>query len=137
MARQHGRTGLIELAGPTNVPIVVSFISAWTFNATKEKVDVTGMSDAQITMVVGLPAYGGTFDFFWDDSLITIQNAAAYQATNGIAYTVCIYPDGQLASARSIVGPAWIDYELSGGVKDAVKGKANFVAAPGTAWAVA
>ena len=129
MARWAGKTGLIELEGPGVAAVVVSYLSAWTIDATKDKIDVTAMSDSNKVRLMGLPDYSGTFDFVWDDTQFIIEAAAEYL---NAAYTLAIYPNGQISATHFWTGPAWIDYNVGGGVAEAVKGKVDWVA--GGSW---
>lgn len=126
MARWAGKSGLIELQGPGVAPVIVANLSTWSLNATKDKIDVTAFGDANVVRVLGFADIQGDFDAFWDDGNFQIQATAEYTSA---AYTLVIYPNGAIATAHYHTGPAWLDYSLSSGVKDAVKMKATWVAA--------
>ncbi len=131
MARFAGKSGLVELQGPGVAPVIVANLSTWSISYQKDKIDVTAMGDGNVTRVLGLPDVQGDFDAFWDDANFTVQAASEYTAA---PYTLVIYPNGLLATAHYHYGSAFVDYSLSSGVKDAVKMKSTWVAAPGTAW---
>ena len=69
MARRHGSKGqvMIDPAGGTAYTAVAA-LNAWTYDAAREKIDVTAFSDTNKQYVVGLPDVKGTFGGWFDDA---------------------------------------------------------------------
>lgn len=126
MARRAAKSGIVELQGPGGAAVIVAHVSEWTLDETKSKIDVTGMDDGNVVRVLGLPDVQGTLACWWDDANFFVQATADYVTA---AYTMAVYPIGQIDPTHYHIGAVWLDYNLSGGVTAAVALKATWVAA--------
>jgi hypothetical protein len=105
-------------------PEPVAYLSAWTMQASADKVDVTAFGDVNKTYVAGLPDAQGTFAGFYDDATVQTYQAAS----DGIARKFYLYPN------RNTPGQYWWgtifpDFSAQGGVSDAVQVSASWNAA--------
>lgn len=128
MARYHGRQGHVYLQGSGADAIPSVALTSWSLDLSRDKVDVTCFGDSNIQDVLGLPAYEGKFEGFWDDTDDTLWQAN--EATSGRKMYLYMSRD---ATTKYFYGTAWVDGSVETSVKDAVKISASFAAAG--AWA--
>ncbi len=102
----------------------VTYLSKWTLPRATALVDVTAMTDTNMTYVTGLPDSKGTYAGFYDDA--TAQLYAA--ASDGVARKFYLYPDTTNAT-HYWFGTAFFDTTVTGGVAEAVAISGNFGAA--------
>lgn len=122
MARIHGRNGICYIgatSGDDASPM--AYLSDWTISFTVDKQDVTAMGDANKVYVAGLPDAEGDFSGFYDNA--TDQTYTA--ATDGLPRNFYLYPSTSLTT-QYFFGTILPDFEVSGGVGDAVKIKSKW-----------
>jgi hypothetical protein len=126
MARHAGRNARVYMAitsAGTAEPI--AFQSAWSLNATTDKIDVTAFGDAGHVYVGGLPDAAGTFGGWFDDA--TQQTYSA--AVDGVARKAYFYPDIVASVGTYWFGTILPDFSMSAGVSDAISTTTSWAAA--------
>lgn len=111
------------------VAVAVAGATAWTFDGSTDKVDVTAFGDANKFQVQGLGNAGGTINFVWDDTDTTLFDAAE----SGEAVKMYLYKDAANAATHYRYGTAYVDISDDTNVTSAVTGSATYIGAD--AWA--
>jgi hypothetical protein len=124
MARYHGKNGRVYL-GTTHTGAASSLgdVSDWSFDMTRDKVDVTSMGDANKTYVFGFKDVNGKLSGFWNSAVDSLFTAADLDDS----VQMFIYPNS--GDTKYWYGYVFIDVSLSSGVSAAVKTSCNFAAA--------
>lgn len=125
MARIHGRNGRLYVglaSGGTAEP--VTFLNKWSISFTTDDVDVSALGDANRVYVSGLPDVSGSISGWYDDA--TVQTYTA--ATDGVARKFYLYPDNS-STTKYWFGTAVFDFQVTGGVAEAVAVSGDFKAA--------
>jgi hypothetical protein len=104
------------IANDTATAEPVPFLATWSINFATDKTEVTAMGDANKVYVAGLPDASGEFGGFHDDA--TAQTYTA--ATDGLARKFYLYPS-TLNTAKYFYGTILPDFNINGGVSDAVQ----------------
>lgn len=128
MARIHGQKGRLYVGIATSVAAAepIAFLNSWTLNSTTDRVEVTAFEDNNKTYVSGKNDASGSFSGFWDDS--TEQTYTA--ANDGDRRRMYLYPDATVGTAGPYwFGEAFFDFNVSGGVSEAVTINGTFNAA--------
>jgi hypothetical protein len=125
MAEVHGIHSqfLMDPAGGATA-VEVATITGYTFDGTRDRVDVTPLGAANRRSVQGLPNYTGSFTANWDSADVTLLEAALA----GDAVTIRLVPDDGLATTY-LEGLAYIDVSLATGASAAVTMSGTFAAA--------
>lgn len=125
MARIHGKKGAIEIdpAGGTTYAAVVS-LNKWTLDMATDKVDVTAFGDTNKTYVQGLPDIKGTLSGFYDNTDLTLIDAALAGSAVGLK----LIPDED-APTHFWSGTAFLDASVDVDSNGAVTVSGSFVAA--------
>ena len=125
--------GTMASTGTVNLQLIANK-SAWTFDASRDFVDITSFGDTSKTAVAGLSGASGDITGFWDSagagSLIVanLQSASTERA-------IRIYPDATNATSAVIAGKAFFSIKGGGGVGDAVSFEVHYEAGPsGMTW---
>lgn len=103
-------------------PTLLMKVTDYTLDMSTDKVETTGLQDANKTYLMGLKDIKGTITAYWladDDTLF----AAADSADGMMLY---LYPN--LPSGYWWGGPAWLDVSIKVSVSDTVKVDGNFSA---------
>jgi hypothetical protein len=125
VARYHGRKAAIYLATTgTGNASQLSAATAWTLDGATEKIDVTAFRDPNMVRVQGIPDRSGTFSAFWDDTDGKLFTGA--ESDDGVK--LYLYMDVENKPTAYFYGPAWVDFSINVGVKDAVQVSGNWVA---------
>jgi|SRR5580765_227462 len=108
--------------------------NSWTFDASREFVDVTSFGDTSRTSVAGLQGASGDITGFWDSAgsgsliLTNIQAATTERA-------IRIYPDFTNAPTSIISGKAFFSLKGGGSTTSAVSFEIHYEAGPsGMTW---
>lgn len=125
MARYAGRKAAIYIATTgSGAASQLTAATEWSLDGTTDKIDVTAFRDANMVRVQGIPDRKGSFSGFWDD-----QDLKLFQAADSADGTkLYLYPDVENKPTSYFYGPAWVDFSMNVGVKDAVKVTGNWVA---------
>lgn len=117
MSRQHGRNGMlyISTSGAGAASAAVS-MTEWTLEAGRDRVDVTAFQDENKSYLTGPCDMGGSMAGWWDDTVDTLWDAANSQAP----VRLYLYPTSMHVGVVWY-GYAWVDFQISVGVQDAVK----------------
>jgi hypothetical protein len=107
------------------VAVAVSGATAWTYDGSTDKVDVTAFGDTNKQQVIGLANAGGSISFNWDDTDTTIYDAAE----GGEAVKMYLYRDAANAATHYRYGTAYIDIADDNNSTAAATGSATFSAA--------
>jgi hypothetical protein len=127
MSRYHGRAGKLYLEGSGGLAIPMVALSEWSIDESKARVDATSFDDSNIVEYAGLPMLSGKFNGYWDDTYDSL-----FLATEAnVSKKMYIYPSTGVAT-RYWQGLAWVDYSITGSVKDMVKIAGSFSA--GGSW---
>ncbi len=130
MARYSAKEGQIYMSiTAAGAAVPVAGATAWTFDGSTDKVDVTAFGDANKQQVQGLANAGGTFTFVWDDTDSTLFDAA----DSGEAVRMYLYRDAANIPAQYRYGTAYVDIAEDVSNAAAVTGSGTFIAA--SAWA--
>lgn len=125
MARYHGAKGQVfSSTTGTGVAALVASISAWTLDASTDKVETTSFGDANKTYVQGLKDLKGTISGFLDSANDSLFDGA--DSADGVK--LYLYP-ASTNPTQYWYGPAFLDYSVSVSVSGAVTYTSNFVAA--------
>lgn len=126
MARYHAKSGQVYLSTTAaGAAVAVSGATAWTFDGSTDKVDVTAFGDSNKQQVIGLSNASGTVNFNWDDTDTTIYDAAE----GGEACRMYLYRDAANAPTHYRYGTAYIDIADDNNSTGAAVGSATFSAA--------
>lgn len=114
--RIHGRNGrlYVGLASDTAAASPVIFETKWAQNFATDKVDVTALGDTNKVYVAGLPDSTGTFEGFYDTGSDQLFTAAQ----DGLPRKFYLYPT--TADATYFFGTGFFDFNIAGGVEEAV-----------------
>lgn len=132
--RRHALNGAIYLdtsaggsaAVGTATLVLISSKNAWTFDQTRDLVDVTSFGDTSKTSVAGLQGASGTITGFMDFADSTIFNALSSTLERGLI----IIPDAANNPTRLISGKAFVSATLGGSETGAVTMDLKFDAGP-------
>lgn len=106
MARYHGRAGKLYMAADgTGNAVNITPLTKWSVSFTRDKVEVTALTDANKQYVQGLADVSGSFSGFYDD-VETAKIFTAAASSNGSK--LYLYPSND-AMTKYFYGPAWID----------------------------
>lgn len=125
MSRYHGSKGMAYSSTTgTGTAALVASISAWTLDATTDKVEVTSFGDSNKVYVQGLKDLKGTISGFWDTADDSLFDGA--DSADGVK--LYLYP-ASTAPTFYWYGAAFLDYSINVGVNGAIAYSANYVAA--------
>lgn len=127
MAEVHGSKSRL-LMDPTGAvpgtPVVVGTVTGYTFDGTRDRVDITPLGATNKRSVQGLANYSGTITFNWDSTNLTLLEAALA----GTPVTLKLIPDNGTPGTY-LSGLAYLDASIATGASAAVTGSGTFAAA--------
>jgi hypothetical protein len=108
LSRYHGRFSRVYLSpNDTAAAHPLLSISGWSFDNTKDRADTTSFEDSVKTSVLGFGSGQITFQGFWDDTELTLYEAAESPA--GAKFYG--YP-ATTAPSLYIAARVWVDYSM-------------------------
>lgn len=99
MTTHHGKSGLVKVGSNT-----VAEVRNWSVTEQVDTVDDTVQQDTAKSHLVGVPAWDGNMECFWDRSDTNGQEAL----TIGASVTLNLYPMGAGSGATYYTGTATV-----------------------------
>lgn len=121
--RLHGAFGAIYIGGPIGTGTRVAAKAQWTFNASRDTVEVTSFGDANKRYVAGLEDTSGTFAGFLDNDGDQILAAAG-----GDPVLIYLY-SRESAPILVAYGSGYVDATVTVANNDAARLTSNWRAA--------
>ncbi len=113
------------VGGTANLTLITSKAS-WTYDQSRDFVDVTSFGDTSKTAVAGLSGSSGTISGYWD-----MAGGSIFMALTDVKErAIIIQPDAANNAAKFIGGYAFFSGKVGGGVTTAVTQEINFEAGP-------
>lgn len=127
MAEVHGSKSRL-LMDPTGAvpgtPVIVATVTGYTFDGTRDRVDVTPLGATNKRSVQGLANYSGTFTANWDSADLKLLDAALA----GNPVTLRLEPNHD-EPGTYLSGLAYLDASIATGASAAVTMSGTYAAA--------
>jgi len=124
MAVYHGKKGRIMMSTTgSGAATTIIKMTTWSLNRATDRVEVTAFGDANKTYVQGLADITGDLAGYFDDTSDQLYDAS--ESADGVK--LYLYPSEDVLT-KYFYGPAWVDFNISTGVSEAVSVSGSFAA---------